>query len=137
MRRAILVLSLILAPLWASAQEAETPDLAIQGVISDQFSAFSTGNVFTAWTYASPTIQSIFQNPQYFGAMVERGFPMVWDPGEVTFQGLEVRNGRPVQRVQVIDQAGNAHLLDYEMVMVEGDWRISAVEIVEAPGVGV
>ena len=40
-------------------------------------------------------------------------------------------------RVQVIDQAGNAHLLDYEMVMVEGDWRISAVEIVEAPGVGV
>lgn len=136
MRRAILALSLILAPLWAGAQEAETPDIAIQGVISDQFSAFSSGNVLTAWTYASPSIQSIFQTPGNFGTMVERGFPMVWQPGEVTFLGLGLRNGRPVQRVQVIDREGRAHLLDYEMVMVEGDWRISAVEIVQAPGVG-
>jgi Domain of unknown function (DUF4864) len=136
MRRAILILTLILAPLMASAQENGGPEAAIQEVIGNQLSAFSTGNVVVAWGYASPVIQDLFQTPEYFGAMVERGFPMVWQPGEVTFRSIGRRNGRPVQRVQVIDAEGRLHLLDYEMVQVDGNWRISAVEIVRAPSVG-
>jgi Domain of unknown function (DUF4864) len=136
MRRVVLILVLLLAPLMVSAQENGGPESAIQEVIGNQFSAFSTGNLIIAWGYASPVIQGMFQTPENFGAMVERGFPMVWQPGEVTFQGIGRRNGRPVQRVQVIDADGRLHLLDYEMVQVDGNWRISAVEIVRAPSVG-
>ena len=137
MRRAILILTMMLVPFMVSAQEDPGPESAIQEVIGNQFAAFSTGNVVIAWGYASPVIQDLFQTPEYFGAMVERGFPMVWRPGEVTFQGIGQRNGRPVQRVQVIDAEGRLHLLDYEMVQVDGNWRINAVEIVRAPSLGV
>jgi uncharacterized protein DUF4864 len=136
MRRVVLILVLLLAPLMVSAQENGGPENAIQEVIGNQFSAFSTGNLIIAWGYASPVIQGMFQTPENFGAMVERGFPMVWRPGEVIFRGMGRRNGRPVQRVQVIDADGRLHLLDYEMVQVDGNWRISAVEIVRAPSVG-
>lgn len=136
MRRVMLIMTLLLWPVVAAAQEANGPAAAIQSVIRSQFSAFSAGDVAMAWSYASPGIQDIFQTPEYFGAMVERGFPMVWQPGEVTFQSLGMRNGRPVQRVQVIDTQGRLHLLEYEMVQVDGNWRISAVEILRAPALG-
>jgi len=136
MRRVMLILILVLAPVMGSAQEDAGRQAAIQEVIQSQISAFATGNLGVAWGYASPGIQDMLQTPEYFGAMVERGFPMVWRPGEVTFQGLGNRNGRPVQRVQVFDAEGRAHLLDYEMVQVDGNWRVSAVEIVRAPTLG-
>ncbi len=133
MRKAILILTLVAAPFVAYAQGSDTD---IQAVIQNQMQAFSDGDAETAFAFASPTIQTIFRNPENFAMMVENGFPMVWEPGEVTFQVLGNRNGNPVQRVQVIDQMGRLHLLDYEMTEIDGTWRISAVELVRAPSVG-
>lgn len=136
MRRAILILILILAPVTGPAQEDSGPQAAIQQVIGNQLAAFSSGDIDRAWDFASPGIQDIFQTPDYFGAMVASGYPMVWRPGEVTFLGLADRNGRPVQRVQMRDAEGRLHLLEYEMVLIDGNWRIAAVEILRAPAVG-
>lgn len=60
-------------------------DAAIEGVIRQQLDAFLAGDVDTAWGYASPEIQRLFGNPENFGRMVERGYPMVWAPGDVRF----------------------------------------------------
>lgn len=136
MRQVILVLSLVLAPLIASAQERLPANPDIQSVIQSQMDAFSAGNVATAWTFASPTIQQMFGSPQIFGDMVERGYPMVWQPGETSFLGLWQDGGRLVQQVQIVDPTGRGHLLDYEMVEIEGRWRISGVTILRGPSVG-
>jgi hypothetical protein len=48
--------------------------------------------------------------------MVEAGYPMVWTPGQVEFIDLQTLGSIIVQRVEVIDQAGTAHYLGYQMI---------------------
>jgi hypothetical protein len=67
--------------------------------------------------------------------MVQQGYPMVWAPAEVDFIDLQSFGGVLVQRVQVIDGAGVAHYLGYQMVQTEGGWRINGVQILPAPDV--
>jgi hypothetical protein len=126
-----------MAPVLATGQERLPASPDIESTIQSQLDAFSTGNVFTAWTFASPTIQQMFQHPMYFGAMVERGYPMVWQPGETTYLGLREEGDRLVQQVQILDQTGRGHLLDYEMVQIDGRWRIAGVTVLRGQHLGV
>lgn len=136
MRNFLFTVILMLIPLAATAQDRMDPNPDIESVIQGQLDAFSTGNVFTAWTFASPTIQDMFGHPMYFGAMVERGYPMVWQPGETRFLGLRQEDGRLLQQVQIIDGAGTLHLLDYDMVQIDGDWRIAGVTVLRGQALG-
>jgi hypothetical protein len=117
----------------AAAQEVLAPNSEIEATIAGQFDAFRAGNVQGAWTYASPNIQGLFGTPENFGRMVEQGYPMVWAPGEVDFIDLQSFGGVLVQRVQVVDQAGTAHYLGYQMLETEGGWRINGVQVLRAP----
>lgn len=136
MLRAILaVFFLSLAPLVAQAQDVLAPNPDIEATIAGQFDAFRAQDVLEAWQYASPNIQSLFGSPENFGRMVEQGYPMVWAPAEVAFIDLQSFGGVLVQRVQVIDGAGTAHYLGYQMIETEGGWRINGVQILPAPQV--
>ncbi|NKX43166.1 DUF4864 domain-containing protein [Roseicyclus persicicus] len=118
-----------------AAQEVLAPNPDIEATIAGQFDAFLAEDVETAWQYASPNIQGLFRTPENFGRMVQQGYPMVWAPAEVDFIDLQTFNGLIVQRVQVIDGAGNAHYLGYQMIETEGGWRINGVQILPAPDV--
>ena len=122
------------APL-AAAQDILAPNPDIEAAIASQFDAFRTGDVEDAWTYASPNIQSLFGSVGNFARMVEQGYPMVWQPGEVDFIDLQSFGGLLVQRVQVIDAEGRVHYLGYQMVETEGGWRINGVQLLPAPDV--
>ena len=136
-RAAILSLALaIFAVLPTSAQEALAPNPDIEAVIGSQFNAFRAEDVTGAWQYASPNIQGQFGNPQNFGRMVQQAFPMVWQPGQVDFIDLQTFGAVIVQRVEVVDQAGNLHYLGYAMVETENGWRINGVQILRAPSLG-
>lgn len=118
---------LLSVPVWAG--EAED----IQGVIRAQVDAFLSGDVQTAFGFASPTIRTIFGTPENFGRMVANGYPMIWKPWAVDFLDLRDADGRRFQRVRVQDGAGEAFLFDYEMVVVDGEWRINGVYPVQMP----
>jgi len=126
----------LLAALWlavpAAAQEG-----AIEDVITRQFEAFRGDDPARAFEFASPTIRDTFRTPENFAAMVRRGYPMVWRPGEVRFGPLREVAGQLWQRVRVRDAQGREHMLDYQMKRVDGAWRINAVQVLKAPGVGV
>ena len=110
---------------------------AIRDVISDQIEAFRADDVDTAFSFASPKIRDQFGNPNRFGAMVRDGYPMVWRPADVRFGGLQDQGGgRKLQGVIVTDQAGALHLLDYEMVPLDGGWRINGVRLRPADAAG-
>lgn len=126
----------IAATLSASAQEALDPNPAIEAVIGSQFNAFRAEDVTEAWQFASPNIQGLFGDPQNFGRMVEQAFPMVWTPGAVDFIDLQTFGAVIVQRVEVVDQAGNLHYLGYAMIETEDGWRINGVQILRAPALG-
>lgn len=136
LRALILCFALVLAGVSAKAQEVLAPNPAIEDTIQNQFDAFVARDVEQAFTYASPNIQGLFGTPENFGRMVQQGYPMVWDPGQVDFIDLQALGSLVVQRVQVIDQAGNAHYLGYAMVETEAGWVINGVQILRAPGVG-
>ena len=116
----------------AQAQEVLAPNADIEATIAGQFEAFIAEDVDTAWTFASPTIQQLFQSPGNFGRMVQQGYPMVWNPGQISFVDLQQLGSIIVQRVEVIDQAGTAHMLGYQMVETEAGWRINAVQLLRA-----
>lgn len=108
---------------------------AIEKTISDQISAFQADDFASAFTYASPSIQGIFQTPDRFGAMVRNGYPMVWRPADVRFGELREIAGALWQKVIVQDSQGQTHVLDYRMQQIEGEWRISGVQLLPSPDV--
>ena len=136
MKRIILAIGLSLWASLAAAQEILAPNPDIEATIQNQFNAFLDRDVGEAWQYASPNIQALFGNPENFGRMVASGYPMVWTPGQVAFIDLQTLAGIIVQRVEVIDQAGTAHYLGYQMIQTDNGWRINGVQILRAPQVG-
>ncbi|GAB5448056.1 DUF4864 domain-containing protein [Gymnodinialimonas sp.] len=136
-RAAVLSFALAFAALLpASAQEMLDPNPEIEAVIGSQINAFRAEDVLDAWQYASPNIQGMFGDPQNFGRMVEQGYPMVWNPAEVDFIDLQTFGAVIVQRVEVVDQAGNLHYLGYAMIETEDGWRINGVQVLRAPALG-
>lgn len=105
---------------------------AIKDVIGSQLEAFNDRDVTEAFSYASPTIKMIFREPENFGMMVERGYPMVWDNSNVRFLGLREEGGMQIQRVMIEDQQGNVHTLEYAMIETPEGWQINGVQLVEA-----
>ncbi len=105
---------------------------AITGVIGSQIEAFKSDDFASAFEFAAPSIQNIFRTPENFGVMVQRGYPMVWRPAEVTFLELRQEQGAYWQRVQIVDGDGGVHYLDYRMTETSDGWKISGVQLVDA-----
>ncbi|MBJ3762149.1 DUF4864 domain-containing protein [Maribius pontilimi] len=128
-----LATTLLALTLCTAAQAQETD---AQQVIADQITAFQADDFETAFSYASPMIKGMFGTPERFGMMVEQGYPMVYRPAEVRY--LNAREVGPVtrQRVMMRDADGALHVLEYEMIQVDGAWQINGVQLLRAPQVG-
>ncbi|WP_170756378.1 DUF4864 domain-containing protein [Ruegeria lacuscaerulensis] len=125
MRRLLLALSLSAGlATGAFAQNAE-----IEANIAAQIQAFQADDFATAFTFASPNIQRLFQTPEIFGVMVKRGYPMVWRPSDVRFLELREISGLLWQKVMITDVDGRVHILDYQMVQRENGWKINGVQL--------
>lgn len=119
-----------------AVRSEETPGSAIRGVIQSQIDAFRADDFARAFTFASPGIKRIFENPDRFGTMVREGYPMVWRPSAVEFGDLREIAGALWQRVIVTDAEGRVHVLDYQMVPAGDGWQINGVQLLRAPDVG-
>lgn len=113
---------------WAQGTE-------IEGVIASQIEAFKADDFAQAFTYAAPSIRGIFRTPENFGRMVTQGYPMVWRPAEVTYLELQEFAGGYIQTVRIEDGDGATHFLAYSMIQTGEGWKISGVQILDAPGV--
>jgi hypothetical protein len=112
----------------ASAQQTE-----IEGTINLQFDAFKADDFEGAFEFASPALQLLFQSPENFKRMITTGYPMVQRPAEVTYLELRESAGSLWQKVQIIDGKGYTHLLDYQMIQINEEWRIASVRMLNAP----
>ncbi|MFY9211848.1 MAG: DUF4864 domain-containing protein [Aestuariivita sp.] len=132
MLRFILGLVLVVG-LWSAAPVAQAQNADIEATISAQLEAFKVDDFDQAFTYASPTIQGLFRTPENFGNMVRGGYPMVWRPSEVTYLELKETAGFLFQRVMITDAEGAVHLLEYQMVQMDGTWKINGVRLLANP----
>ena len=127
MRGLLLGFFLLLNTQIAAAQSL--PDAAnrasIRGVITNQMAAFGRNDATAAYGYATPNIQGMFGNAENFVALVEKAYPPVWRPREVQFGAIEDRDGRIVQKVELIGPDGAPALALYTMERgPDGVWRI-------------
>lgn len=120
-----------------SALCAHAQDAEIRGTITRQFEAFKLDDFATAFTFASPTLQNLFQTPENFGRMVTQGYPMVWRPSAVDYLELREEGGVYRQTVQITDANGRFHYLEYLMQKTPDGWRINGVQFLEAPDAAV
>ncbi len=125
MRRIILAVAFSVGLVTSGAAQ----DAEIEANIAAQIQAFKVDDFVTAFTFASPNIQNIFRTPENFGAMVRNGYPMVWRPSEVRFLELREVAGALWQKVMIVDRDGRAHILDYQMIQLEGGWKINGVQL--------
>ena len=120
----------------AEAAEVLPAEPDIEATIQGQIDAFLVDDFATAFTFASPNIKSLFGSSERFGQMVRNGYPMVWRPGELRFLELRDIDGALWQKVIIRDQAGEFHLLDYQMIQGPDGWQINGVQILRQPDVG-
>jgi hypothetical protein len=123
---------LALAAAVAAPLRAEAPGDAIRAVITRQLEAFARDDWAGAFAFASPEIRRMFGTPERFGAMVRGGYPMVWRPSRVEPGALETGPRGPVQVMFFEDAAGVLWEAFYEMVEIDGAWRIAGVRIARA-----
>ncbi|WOI57502.1 DUF4864 domain-containing protein [Palleronia sp. LCG004] len=109
----------------------------IESVIRDQIEAFRGDDFASAFEHASPGIRDLFGTPEQFGRMVEQGYPMVHRPSEVVFLTLREEDGEQKQRVMMRGDDGAVHILEYDMVRIDGVWRIDGVRLLDAARIGV
>lgn len=119
------------APTPAPAAPVNNP---IQAVIQNQITAFQADNFEAAFSYAAPNIQRAFGNSRRFAQMIVNSFPMVWRPAAVQYLKLTRSGPYALQRVMVTDQQNTLHILVYQLVPINQNWRISGVEILAMPG---
>ena len=108
----------------------------IQKTIAAQIEAFRAADFNQAFSYASPTIHSLFGTAENFGSMVVTGYPMVVNPAQVEMQDLRTVGGALWQRVRITDQKGQSYLLDYQMIEGADGWLINAVQLQKAADIG-
>ncbi|MBY8977191.1 DUF4864 domain-containing protein [Rhodobacteraceae bacterium NNCM2] len=126
--------SILVALMIALPAGAAEPEQSIQGVIADQIGAFQRSDLDRAFSHASPNVQRIFETPGKFGQMVRGGYPMIWRPARWEMLSLETFGGTQVQIVLFEDQNGELFEAAYEMIDVDGTWRINGVQLRRLPG---
>lgn len=125
---------LLSAPLAPGPARADGHGPAIEAVIADQIAAFQANDLARAFAHASPMIQTKFRNPEIFGQMVSRGYPMIWRPQRWEWSGLQDTPRGPVQTVVFEDRRGNLFEADYLMQEGPEGWRINGVSLRRLPG---
>lgn len=121
-------LFVFLTLIWAAVPVFAQQD-PIRQTIQSQLDAIAADDYAAAFDFASPNIKGIFGDAANFEKMVRQGYPMVAEHRSVTMMELRSVAGNLWQRVQIIDQSGRAHLLDYMMVKTDDGWQINAVQL--------
>lgn len=128
-----LLLALCLAASLAAQPAGADTGREIRAVIAAQIDAFRRDDWEGAFSFAAPSIRSMFRTPDRFAGMVRQGYPMVWRPARVEPGPLEQGPRGPVQLMYIEDARGVLHEAAYEMTLVNGAWRIAGVRIRRAP----
>ena len=109
-----------------SAPELPVSDVhAVRATVEAQLKALAADDAALAFSYAVPAIQSQFQDPATFAAMVRQSYPMLIRPRSVSFYQPELRQGIVIQAVRFRDGEGRYWRAVYQLqLQPDKRWRI-------------
>jgi hypothetical protein len=132
---AILIAALAWAAPLPGRAQSEADAAAVQGVIRSQLEAFKRDDGTAAYAFAAPNIQRIFPTADAFMAMVRGAYQPVYRPKSYGFGRLELRDGLPVQAVEIIDADGQSWTAVYTLEREpDGSWKITGCRLVHSDG---
>src|SRR5262245_14912041 len=125
MRGLIFLMACLIGP---AAFAASADDIgAAQSIISAQGQAFARDDAATAYSFASPALQTYFRNPDGFMSMVRGGYAPVYRHRSFVFGEVRIVDGKILQDVQIIDADGVAWDALYTLeTQADGSLKISA-----------
>ena len=129
------VMVLLLALLIGLAAPARAADdvAAAQGVIRSQVEAFSRDDAATAYSFAAPSIQSVFPQAEIFMSMVRGSYAPVYRHKSFEFGEARVSAGRIAQRVHIVDAEGVPWEALYTLeLQPDGSVKISGCTLLKA-----
>ena len=100
----------------------------VQGVIESQLLAFQASDGPGAFFHAAPGIQGAFGDPAQFMAMVQRGYSVIYENADWTFEEFRLQGVQAAQVVRVSDAQGREMRAIYFLVQMDGRWRIEGVQ---------
>ena len=113
----------------------DTDRIAIRTVIEQQIQAFRQDDAATAFSFASPAIQSQFGSAERFMEMVKSSYIAVYRPRSVMFEGITVIEGNLSQQVILLDPDGGLVNAYYLMErQSDQSWRISGCMVMPLEG---
>ena len=112
--RAFVLLLMLLIALSAPALAADDV-AAAQSVIRSQEQAFGRGDAAAAYSHAAPAIREIFPQAEIFMMMVQQGYAPVYRHRSFEFGEARVSNGHIAQRVDIVDENGEAWEAHYTL----------------------
>ncbi len=130
----ISIVSVAILLAWAPAAVGQSfQEKAIPEVITRQLDALNRGDAAQAFAIASPAIQKMFGDATNFMQTVERSFPQVYRSRSHRFLKLDTIDGDLIQRVLIESNSGTV-VARYEMIEIDGLWRINGCSIEKADG---
>ena len=104
---------------------SEHDKVTIRQAIEQQLQAFQQDDAFSAFAFASPTIQQQFNTPEKFLQMVKTDYQAVYRPRSVMFRGFTMVDNFPAQVLIVMDDAGELVQVVYVMQhQRDRSWRV-------------
>lgn len=133
------LLALVLMAGAAHAQDAVAPDVPWQDVITAQVEAFRTADAPEAFRYAATPFQSAFPDAETFLiTIVGSGYGPIMESTSHSFGAYSQLDPRSMaQQVMFTGRDLSRHEAIYVLTEEEGGWRVSGVQLVKAPGMGV
>jgi len=131
MRVLALLVAVFVGSILPAAAEEEVANG--QAVIRSQEEAFSRDDAAAAYTFAAPSIQSMFQTPDTFMFMVRNGYAPVYRHRSFEFGEAKTYEGKIYQQVHIIDANGDAWEALYTLEpQPDGTFKISACVLKKA-----
>ena len=106
----------------------------VHHTISSQIGAFKKNDVEEAYTFAAPNIQAQFPNPENFGLMVRKGYPVIWKPKSFKFVKFKDFGDKCIQRVLFQSYDGSLETYDYILEKYNNLWKIAGVLTIKSAG---
>lgn len=125
---------LLLALLLGLASPALADDVAAaQSVIRAQEQAFGRDDAAAAYSHAAPEIRQIFPQADIFMEMVRQGYAPVYRHKSFEFGEARAANGHIAQRVQIVDDNGEAWVAMYTLEQQpDGSLKITGCSLLKA-----
>ena len=130
MRTVVLLAALLIS---FALPAGATDVAAAQKVIRAQEQAFARNDAAAAYSYAAPAIQEIFPDAEIFMQMVQQSYAPVYRHQSFEFGEAKVSDGYVAQRVQIVDENGEAWEALYTLEeQPDGSLRITGCSLLKA-----